>query len=128
MAGTEPDKVERAFEQYLRTGVQQAELAEFRAQSEGTNSAGGYLVPQGFRNKLVERMKQFGGIATEAEIITTSEGNLLPYPTVDDTANVGEIVAEGGTFAAGAACHVLVGRQGPLTEDEVVGAPPGQRL
>jgi HK97 family phage major capsid protein len=96
------DKVERAFEAYLRTGNPQPELAEFRAQSEGTNTAGGYLVPQGFRAKLVERMKQFGGIANYAETVTTSEGNLLPYPTVDDTANVGEIVAEGGTFAAGA--------------------------
>lgn len=102
------DRHERAFEDYLRTGglpqrgFDPASMAEFRAQSEGTNTAGGYLVPQGFRAKLIERMKQFGGIATAAETITTSEGNLLPYPTVDDTANVGEIVAEGGTFAAGA--------------------------
>jgi len=96
------DKVERAFEQYLRTGNAGPELAEYRAQSEGTNTAGGYLVPQGFRAKLVERMKQFGGIANYAETFTTAEGNLVPYPTVDDTANVGEIVAEGGTFAAGA--------------------------
>jgi HK97 family phage major capsid protein len=93
---------DRAFEQYLRTGNAPAELAQYRAQSEGTNSAGGYLVPSGFRQKLVERMKQFGGIANYAETITTSEGNALPYPTVDDTSNVGEIVAEGGTFAAGA--------------------------
>lgn len=98
----EEDPQERAFEQYLRTGQVNSDLAEFRAQSEGTNSAGGYLVPAGFRTKLVERMKEFGGIGTHAETITTSEGNLLPYPVVDDTANVGEIVAEGGTFAAGA--------------------------
>lgn len=102
VAGADQDPVERAFESYLRTGNAPADLAQFRAQSEGTNSAGGYLVPQGFRAKLIDRMKAFGGIATAAEEITTSEGNLLPYPTVDDTANVGEIVAEGGTFAAGA--------------------------
>lgn len=101
VAGSD-DKVERAFERYLRTGNAPDELAQFRAQSEGTNTAGGYLVPQGFRAKLIERMKQFGGIANYAETFTTSEGNLVPYPTVDDTANVGEIVAEGGTFAAGA--------------------------
>lgn len=102
VAGTDNDVHDRAFERYLRTGNAGAELAEFRAQSEGTNTAGGYLVPQGFRAKLIERMKQFGGIANYAETITTSEGNALPYPTVDDTANIGEIVAEGGTFAAGA--------------------------
>lgn len=96
------ERQDRAFESYLRTGTAPPELAEFRAQSEGTNTAGGYLVPPGFRAKLVERMKQFGGIANKAEIFTTAEGNLVNYPTVDDTANVGEIVAEGGTFASGA--------------------------
>lgn len=96
------DKHERAFEQYLRSGNASPALAEYRAQSEGTNTAGGYLVPTGFRTKLVERMKQFGGIAEYAETLTTTEGNTINYPTVDDTANVGEIVAEGGTFAAGA--------------------------
>lgn len=102
VAGRDDDPYERAFEGYLRTGNTSPDMAQYRAQSEGTNTAGGYLVPQGFRAKLVERMKQFGGISNYAETITTSEGNLLPYPTVDDTANVGEIVAEGGTFAAGA--------------------------
>lgn len=104
VAGDGESREDRAFEAWVRSGgrYDPPELAEFRAQSEGTNTAGGYLVPQGFRAKLVERMKQFGGIANEAETITTSEGNLLPYPTVDDTGNIGEIVAEGGTFAAGA--------------------------
>ncbi len=102
VAGADEAPEERAFEQYLRTGNANSELAEYRAQSEGTNTAGGYLVPAGFRAKLIERMKQFGGIAEVAETFTTSEGGTVNYPTVDDTANVGEIVAEGGTFAAGA--------------------------
>lgn len=102
VAGDDQAPEDRAFEHYLRTGNPPSELAEFRAQSEGTNTAGGYLVPAGFRAKLIERMKEYGGIADNAEVINTAEGNTLSYPTVDDTANVGEIVAEGGTFAAGA--------------------------
>lgn len=102
VGGSDDSREDRAFEQYLRTGNAPVELAEFRAQSEGTNSAGGYLVPRGFRQKLVERMKEFGGLAQEVEVLNTSEGNAIDYPTVDDTANIGEIVAEGGTFAAGA--------------------------
>lgn len=98
----EDDPQERAFDHYLRTGNAPSELAEFRAQSVGTNTAGGYLVPTGFRNKLIERMKEYGGIANYAETFNTAEGNPINYPTVDDTANVGEIVAEAGTFAAGA--------------------------
>lgn len=96
------DTLERAFESYLRTGKENADLVELRAQSEGTPSEGGYLVPEGFRNKLVDRMKAFGGLATAVEEITTSEGNPLPWVTIDDTGNSGEIVNEGGTFAGGA--------------------------
>lgn len=96
------DPVERAFGEYLRTGNAPAELAQYRAQSAGTNTAGGFIVPAGFRRRLVERMRQFGGIANAAEVFETADGALMNYPTVDDTANIGQIVAEGGGFAAGA--------------------------
>lgn len=96
------DTLERAFDHYLRTGKENADLVQLRAQSEGTPSEGGYLVPDGFRNKLVDRMKAFGGLATAVEEITTTTGAPLPWVTVDDTSNEGEIVAEGGTFAGGA--------------------------
>ncbi|HEX5120357.1 MAG TPA: phage major capsid protein [Pseudonocardiaceae bacterium] len=100
---TRQDKtLERAFTSYLRTGKENADLTELRAQSEGTSSQGGFLVPDGFRNQIVDRMKAFGGIANDAETITTESGNPLPWPTLDDVANVGEIVDEGGTFSSGA--------------------------
>jgi HK97 family phage major capsid protein len=94
--------LERAFNHYVRTGRENADLMELRAQSEGTGGGGGFLVPEGFRNQIIERMKAFGGIANEAETITTDSGQALPWPTIDDTANLGEIVDEGGTFSAGA--------------------------
>ncbi len=94
--------LERAFDHYVRTGRENADLMELRAQSEGTGTGGGFLVPEGFRNQIIERMKAFGGIANEAETITTDSGQALPWPTIDDTANLGEIVDEGGTFSAGA--------------------------
>lgn len=59
-------------------------------------------MPDGFREKLVDRMKAFGGLAGVVEEITTATGNALPWVTIDDTANVGEIVNEGGTFSGGA--------------------------
>lgn len=98
------DSLERAFNHYLRTGKENADIAELktRAQSEGTGSEGGYLVPEGFRNKIVERQKTYGGVASVAETVTTDSGNNLPWVTVDDTANVGEVVLENGTFVSGA--------------------------
>jgi HK97 family phage major capsid protein len=96
------DTLERAFNHYLRTGKENADLVQLRAQAEGTGTEGGYLVPEGFRDKLVDRLKAFGGLANVVETVTTSTGNPLPWPTVDDTANTGEIVDEGGTFSSGA--------------------------
>lgn len=96
------DTLERAFNHYIRTGKENADLVQLRAQSEGTGTEGGYLVPEGFRDKLVDRMKAFGGLANVVENLTTSTGNPLPWPTIDDTSNVGDIVAEGGTFSSGA--------------------------
>lgn len=105
ITGTAPkqdDTLQRAFNHYLRTGKDNADLVELRAQNTVTGSEGGYLVPDTFRNKLVDRMKAFGGIANVVEEITTETGAPMQWATVDDTANVGEIVAEGDTFSSGA--------------------------
>jgi HK97 family phage major capsid protein len=71
-------------------------LNEYRAQSIATNSAGGFLVPTGFRANLVEALKAFGGVRGEsgATVLTTDSGNALPIPTANDTTQTGELVAE----------------------------------
>jgi HK97 family phage major capsid protein len=95
------DEISRAFNDYLRTG--QKSDAIQRAQGEATGSAGGYLVPDGFRNMMIEKRKAFGGVADNCETITTDSGNPLPWPLNDDTANTGAIVAEGATVTTGGA-------------------------
>lgn len=95
--GRKPDTYASAFNAYIRTGKPNADLQN--AQSEGIPSEGGYLVPDGFRTKLVERLKAFGGIGGISERYTTGNGNPTEWPTIDDTANVGEIVQEGNTFS-----------------------------
>lgn len=99
--GTEEDSLERAFDSYLRTGIENADLQELRAQSTG-NSAGGYTVPQTFRSKLVDVRSRFGGIANAVETFNTADGRPVNYPTLNDTANAGEIVAENGSASGGA--------------------------
>jgi HK97 family phage major capsid protein len=108
--------LDEAFRDYLRTGSGNSDISHLRAningetpsrrpraaQSEGVGSEGGYIVPPTFRDKLVERMKAFGGIANIAEEIVTETGNNLDWATLDDTGNEGEIVNEGGTFSIGA--------------------------
>ena len=60
----------------------------------GTGSAGGYLVPQGFRQQIVERMKAYGAVQQVAQVLQTKTGAALPWPTNDDTGNVGALLAE----------------------------------
>lgn len=97
------DTIERAFEHYLRTGRENSDLTEYRAQSVGTDGAGGFLVPDVMRDKIVERMVSFGGLAGAVETITTSGGETLRWPAIDDTANQGVIAAEGTAPASGGA-------------------------
>ena len=112
--GAAPDsdevRYERAFGQWLRRGLgsvaaedrdffQSRFDAELRAQSAGTGNTGGYSVPQGFWAKVTETMKAYGGILASATVLTTDSGNSIPWPTVDDTGNVGAILSENTQIA-----------------------------
>lgn len=106
-AGGKPeDSLERAFESYLRTGVANADMAELRSQTAGSTTAGGYSVPTQTLGRLTEIRKAFGGVMNLAENITTSGGNPINFPTLDDTANAGHLTAE-GSADAGSADFVL---------------------
>lgn len=68
---------------------------EKRAQSVGTVTAGGYTVPAEFWAKVTETMVMFSGARELGiEIINTDVGTSIPWPTNDDTANKGAILAE----------------------------------
>lgn len=99
-APVEGDEVSRAFDAYLRTGHADGVLT--RAQSEGVAGAGGFLVPEGFRATIIERLKAFGGVQAGADSISTASGQPLPWPTNDDTSNLGSIVAENAGLGSGA--------------------------
>ncbi|MFJ2568174.1 phage major capsid protein [Streptomyces sp. NPDC087568] len=71
-----------------------AHHSEVRAGATSPGSAGGYFIPTETLNKITEAMKAYGGLMGAVNIITTSSGNNLNWPTNDDTANVGAILAE----------------------------------
>lgn len=93
------------FDAYMRGGmpgldpeqrkvIAAARAEEVRAQGVGSGSIGGFSVPQGFRDKIQESLKKFGGVTEVAEPIITGTGADLPWPTNDDTANKGARLAE----------------------------------
>lgn len=93
-----------AFGRYLRggmdrlTGEQRMLLmdhhVELRDMAAGADPAGGYLVPDEFRDTITETMKAYGGLLGLANVVTTSTGADLLWPTNDDTGNEGEILGE----------------------------------
>jgi HK97 family phage major capsid protein len=58
-----------------------------------TGAGGGYLIPQGFSDQLEEALKWYGGILGEVDVFETDSGNPLPWPTENDTANRGRMLA-----------------------------------
>lgn len=99
------DEYRAAFDNWVRRGLSQLTPDEqtllqnnFRAMQTDTGAAGGYTVPQGFWAKVTETMKYFGGVRQVAEVINTTTGSPLPWPTNDDTSNVGEILEEGSAM------------------------------
>jgi HK97 family phage major capsid protein len=95
----------------LRAGV--VPDMEKRIQTGGSNTAGGYTVPVELQNMLVKSMKAFGpmydgNIVTD---LTTSSGNALPIPTVDDTSNTGVAGTEGTALTDDASADVVFGQK-----------------
>jgi HK97 family phage major capsid protein len=64
------------------------------AQSVGTNTAGGFTVPEGFMPNLERALLQYGGMREVATVLRTAEGNDLPMPNMNDTGNTGALLAE----------------------------------
>lgn len=62
--------------------------------AEGTLTAGGYIVPTIVMPTVLQKLKYFGGMRDVATILPTSGGGPLNWPTTDDTASSGELVAE----------------------------------
>jgi HK97 family phage major capsid protein len=91
------------FRAYLRSGRENADLTRYNAQGTGTDSAGGFTVPEDFRAKLIEVQKSYGGVLNAAEQLPTTDGRSLPYPTIDDTSNTSAIAAENTAPASGGA-------------------------
>lgn len=92
-----------AFSKYLRHGMgslnsQERSLINKRGtatQVVGTDSLGGFLVPQEFSNELDVATAFTGEVERLAKKLNTASGGLLDYPTLNDTATDANLVSEG---------------------------------
>jgi HK97 family phage major capsid protein len=92
-------RYEAAFNAYAIRGHQgltaeQRSILETRTPQGTPVAAGGYTIPQAFSNELEIALKQYGGVRQAARVMATDSGALMPWPTVNDTANKGRLLAE----------------------------------
>ncbi len=107
------DEYEETYMRWLREGEiskderrelnrAKSDMGNFstRAQAIATDAAGGFTVPEGFAGFVTETMQDFSGILGAVgsnrgpTMLRTASGNLIPFPTNDDTGNAGTILAE----------------------------------
>lgn len=90
--GGDPSSLSAEERSVLRAGVDTG--AEFRAQTTtgSGGAAGGYTIPTELANILIETMAMWGPMYDEdiCTVMTTSGGNPIDLPTVDDTAVTAE--------------------------------------
>ena len=99
----EPKKLDRSasFEKYLRKGFGALNAEERNILSRGTatqvggtDALGGYGVPQGFSGEVDIALAFTGELERLARAFNTESGNLVPYPTNNDTATDAVLTAE----------------------------------
>lgn len=73
--------------------------AHYRAQGVSSSGIGGALVPQGFVTNYEKALKAFNAVRESASVMRTDGGNPMPWPTVNDTGNTGELIGENTTVA-----------------------------
>lgn len=96
-----------AFDRLLRHGFSELSaeerqaVKELRAQGTTPDDKGGYTVPTQMRNTIIDAMKAYGGIASVAQILNTSNGQDITWSTSDGTAEEGELLAENSAATEG---------------------------
>lgn len=91
------------FWKYKKRGAKALTRAERKVlETRGTDTQtstdadhGINLVPEDFGDQIITTMKHYSGILEAANIIRTTGGNPLPFPTLDDTSVKGSRIGEG---------------------------------
>ena len=88
----QPGMVELTEQQ--RSILRSKSVTDKRAQGVMPGTSGGFTVPVTLANRIVDVMKAYGGIRRYATVMNTTAGEVINFPTNDDTGNTGELVAE----------------------------------
>lgn len=88
----------QAFEQWFRTGEQNASL---RALSTNLGTSGGFTLPVSFNASIERALLDYSGVLqAPVDVLTTTSGEDILWPSVDDTANAGASIEENVSAAS----------------------------
>lgn len=91
--GRASDSYKKVFVDYLRGVTSNKEIRN--ALQEGTNSEGGYLVPEEFENRVIDKLKELNVFRRYANVIRTNSKHAIP---VEASAGVAAWIAEEGQY------------------------------
>lgn len=98
------DRMGELYAKFLRNGekaITAEEWREIRAtMSTSTGSEGGYSVQTTVASRIIDALKQFGGMRAVAEVMRTEQGNDMSFPSSDGTSEVGELIGQNTTATA----------------------------
>lgn len=91
----------RAYDTYLRRGLdavqKNPELRTYVPLTSSTEGGGQFLVPVATANEIEKKAKSVGAMLTIVRPVPTNTGELINWPTADDTANNGTFLADDNT-------------------------------
>jgi len=82
---------------------------ERRDLSAQLGASGAFTIPVDFIRQMEDAMLAWGGMLEACEILRTSTGGEIPWPTDNDTSNTGELIGE-NTDASTATADPLIGQ------------------
>ena len=86
-----------AFSDYLLhgvTGISAESRTAIEARAGISGLSGGVIIPRSLASSIEVALKSYGGMFEAGQIFTTSKGDDLTLPTIDDTSAKATIVAE----------------------------------
>lgn len=103
------DRDTEVFQRWLRnglSGLSADDMEHVRSRPKADQSAsegtkGGWTVPKTFSANLLERLAAYGGMRNVATVEKTENGRVIEWPTTDETAEEGELVAENQQVGSG---------------------------
>ena len=98
-----PSRGVELFNKWLRGGDTALNADDWRfmnTMSTTTTTEGGYTVATEVATQVLDALKQYGGMRAVANVLRTTEGNPINFPTSDGTAEVGELIGENTTATA----------------------------